>query len=408
MQNNKPYLRHLPPTAVPVKSRDLWDGISASFDQHSAREHFRSVLMEQTGSTNCYLVSSGRAGLALILMGLKQLSGRSKVAVPAYVCPTVVQSVLRAGLEPVFCDVSPQTLDLDRQALSQLIDSNLLAVVPAHLYGWAQDVRDLMIFGEQGSFFVVEDAAQAFGAKFCGRMVGTWGDAGYYSLGRGKCIPVGHGGIVVSQERCAPAIAQVFKATITEPIRFELDTLALFLGYGVATHPSGWWFLARTQWNPADAGMDIEELPPITLGGLSAVKAGIGSSILERLDQIQAVNRRNAQRLIARLSEFGFVSVPQIAAEAEPVFLRLPVVLDDGERADRAFQKLSQAGIGVSRSYWRTIPDLYSKEFPSNGKEYPGASRLAKCLLTLPTHAYLNDGDFERITAVFKTIDQTK
>lgn len=408
MSEKKPFLRHLPPTAVRIKSRDVWHGFTASMDGKQALEDFRSGLIRQIGNPNCYLVSSGRAGLALILMSLKQQSGRTKVAVPAYVCPTVVQSVLKAGLEPIFCDLSPENLDLDRQALGQLIDSSLLAVIPVHLYGWAQDIRDLIALGSREGFYVIEDAAQAFGAKFCGRMVGTRGDAGYYSLGRGKCIPVGHGGVITIQEQYAPALAEVIETNIPENHRLDVDTLALFLGYAVATHPTGWYFLSRTSWNPADAGMDVEELPPIGINGLSGVKAGIGSSILERLEQIQEGCRVRSRLLIEQLSGFDFVQVPQIQPEAEPVFLRLPIVLEDEKIANRVFENLSQAGIGVSRSYSRTIPDLYAQDFPTNGKEYPGASQLAACLLTLPTHAYVRETDIERIVRVFSHIDRQR
>lgn len=405
MPEKNPSFRHLPPTAVRISGRDLWYGLSASLNEEAAWEQFQTALKQQTGSSNCYLVSSGRVGLALVLMSLKQLTGRTKVAVPAYVCPTVVQSVLKAGLEPVFCDVSPETLDLDRQALHQLIDPDLLAVVPAHLYGWAQDVRDLVSLGKQEGFFVIEDAAQAYGAKFSGRMVGTWGDAGYYSLGRGKCIPVGHGGIVVAQESFTAGLNEVVKTTLPKPARFDMATLALFLGYAAATHPSGWWFVSRTPWNPADAGMDVEELPPISLKGLSAVKAGIGFSILKRLDEIQSASQRNARQLMERLSEFEFAKIPQIAPEAEPIFLRLPVVIENEDGAEKIFAGLSQAGVGVSRSYTRSIPDLYARDFPANGKEYPGATKLATCLLTLPTHAYLREEDIDRIASVFKNVD---
>ncbi|NIN99724.1 MAG: nucleotide sugar aminotransferase, partial [Anaerolineae bacterium] len=107
----------------------------------------------------CHLVASARVALSVILLGLKRLSDRSQVVVPAYCCPTVVQSVLKADLEPVLCDVSVQTLDLDRAALSRLISDEVLAIVPAHLYGLAQDVRDLLAIGQEYGIFVIEDAA---------------------------------------------------------------------------------------------------------------------------------------------------------------------------------------------------------------------------------------------------------
>lgn len=405
MTDRKPFLRHLPPTALRVRRRDLWLGISASLNKNGAINQFRSTLIEQTGVSHCYPVSSGRAGLALILIALKKMSGRTKVAVPAYVCPTVVQSVIKAGLEPVFCDMDVETLDLDRRALERIIDSDLLAVVPVHLYGWAQDIRDIIELGNKHGFFVIEDAAQAYGAKLAGRMVGTWGDAGYYSLGRGKCIPVGHGGVIVTGEQFAPELAALIDSVNLPSPGFDLSTLVLFFGYGFATHPAGWWFVARTSLNPAEEGMEIENLPPIAINSLSPAQAGIGSSILTRISQAQAISVKNAQKLMELLSEFEFLRIPAISPEAEPVFLRLPIILDDKLLADKVFDGLSRVGIGVSRSYSRTIPDLYAKEFPSDGKEFPGADRLAACLLTLPTHAYLLEEDMDRIFHVLNRMD---
>jgi dTDP-4-amino-4,6-dideoxygalactose transaminase len=335
-------------------------------------------------------------------MALKQLSHREKVIVPAYVCPTVVQSVLKAGLKPVFCDVSSRSLDLDRKSLEQIIDNNLLAVVPAHLYGWAQDIRDLINLGKEHQFFVVEDAAQAFGAKLNGKMVGTWGDAGYFSMGRGKCIPVGHGGVIVARKNCSQAISDVIQLEVARLKSIDLISVPIYLGYGIATHPLTWWLISKTPWNPADAGMDIEELDPIHLGSMSATKAGIGVSILTRMRSIQAVCIQNAGRLIEQLKNFDFVSVPVIHPNAEPVFLRLPIIMEDEKSANRLFTKLSKEGIGVSRSYWRTIPELFANVIPSVEEDFTGATKLAKCLLTLPTHPYLTEKDFEKIAASFQ------
>lgn len=397
-------LRHLPPTAVPVVGSDVWRGLTAVLQPQSALRGFRSTIMEQAGSPACHLLASGRVALTVILLGLKRLSDRSQVVVPAYTCPTVVQAVLKAGLEPVLCDVSVQTLDLDRAALSRLISDKVLAIVPAHLYGLAQDVRDLLAIGQEHGIFVIEDAAQAFGATFQGRMVGTWGDAGVYSLGKGKCIPAGHGGMIVSQDRCASAISEVMQEAVAEGANWDLRSLALFTGYGLATRPMGWWLVARTPLNPAEE-LDMSDLPPIHLRGLSPVQAGLGASILDRLETIQSTSRRNARRLMAQLAEFDFVTWPQIPPDAEPVFLRLPIVVEGEERSNRLFDLLWQEGIGISRSYGHALPDLCSGVFPTSGKDFPGASRLATCLLTLPTHAYLREEDFARIASAFHAVN---
>jgi perosamine synthetase len=402
---NRTGFRHLPPTAVKVQFQDLRRGFLAALNEKGAMEDFRTALSRRTDNVNCYLAPSGRAGLALILMGLAKTDRRRKVIVPAYVCPTVVMSVVRAGLEPVFCDLSPQTLDLDREAMHQLIDPEVLAIVPAHLYGWAQDVRDIVELGKRENIFVIEDAAQAYGAKFDGRMVGNLADAGYYSLGRGKCIPVGHGGIIVARDHIAEKIKDMIDSMTLKAPSFDFMSLALFFGYGLATQPKGWYLVSRTGLNPAEAGMDLTEIPPISFKGLSAAQAGIGTSILSRLEGIQATSARNARKLMERLAEFEFLKLPRIAPEAEPVFLRLPIILENEILANQVFHELSQVGIGVSRSYSRTLPDLYAQEFPAQVKVYPGAKKLADCLLTLPTHVYLQESDIERIVGVIKHIE---
>ncbi|NLF13594.1 MAG: hypothetical protein GX597_17570 [Anaerolineaceae bacterium] len=402
--------RHLPPTALRVKPRDVWRGAASIVSPDDALARFRQAVLQQTGSPTCFLLGSGRAALTVILLGLRRLSGRTRVIIPAYSCPTMVQSVLRAGLEPVLCDVSVGTLDLDRNMLESLIAGEVLAIVPAHLYGLAQDERDLLELGRQRGIWIVEDAAQAFGATLAGRMVGTWGDAGLYSLGRSKCIPAGHGGVIVAQE----AMAGPIEGALTETLgpRAVQDSragkgwgaLAAFAAYAPATHPAGWWFIARSPLNPADEGMDLDTLPPVELRGLSAVHAGLGASILQRLESAQAEGRRNAERLMAELAGFPFVTLPRIPPEAVPAFLRLPVVLDRQERADRLFELLWQQGIGVSRSYWRTLPDLFSSVLQVSQEGFPGAMRLANCLLTLPTHAYLRDRDFATVVHAFRAV----
>jgi dTDP-4-amino-4,6-dideoxygalactose transaminase len=346
-------------------------------------------------------MDTGRVALVAILTGLRSLSNRRQVIVPAYSCPTVVQAVIEAGLEPTLCDVSVRTLDLDREALRALISDEVLAIIPAHLYGLAQDVRDLLEIGHQHGIFVIEDAAQAFGAKLDGKMIGTFGDAGMYSLGRGKCIPVGHGGVIVSRECCSAAILEVAQETISDGTHMDLGSLVLFAGYGMAIHPRVWWLIARTPLNPADHGMDLDELAPIRLHGLSAVRAALGNSILERLEAHQSTSRSNAQRLMAGLAEFDGISFPEVPPGAEPVYLRLPVLVENEHRANRLFDLLQQEGIGVSRSYWRSLPDLFSEILFIDERDFPGAARLARCLLTLPTHTYLQEQDLARIQRAF-------
>jgi dTDP-4-amino-4,6-dideoxygalactose transaminase len=88
----------------------------------------------------------------------------------------------------------------------------------------------------------------------------------------------------------------------------------------------------------------------------------------------------------------------------------LPLVTASVEQADRLFHVLSREGIGVSRSYYRTLPDLYAVQLAGRpgflpGSNYPGAAHLAGCLLTLPTNSHLGDPDLARIARAFERAD---
>jgi dTDP-4-amino-4,6-dideoxygalactose transaminase len=394
---------------MPVTFRDFGAGFAALARPERALRAFASDLRQATGSAECYLVASGRMALVTILHGLGRLSDSRCVIVPAYGCPTVVQAVLAAGLEPVFCDVDPRTLDLDRGMLEALLADrrtahDTLAVIAVHLYGLAQDVRPVLELARARGIFVIEDAAQAFGARLAGRMVGTWGDAGFYSLGRGKCLPVGHGGVIVATNKCAEAVASVATSRDSLPPHWDVASLPRLLGYALATHPRVWWFVVRTSLNPADAGMDTTALPPIRWKGLSPVEAGAGRSMLARLGEVQEIQRRHGRRLMGLLTGVRGVSLPEAAADAEPVFLRLPVVLREREHTAALFRRLSALGIGVSRSYRKTLPDLFASAPGVDGRDFPGARHLAQCLLTLPTNPYLMDDEIARIEIAFRDL----
>jgi perosamine synthetase len=396
---------HLPPTAVPIELSDLRGGLMSLFDPQDALSRFHSLLAKHTASPNCFLVSSGRAALTVILLGLKRLDGRTKVVVPAYGCPTLPQAVLSAGLEPVLCDVCPDTLDLDPAGLMRLLYQDPLAIVQVHLFGLAQDVEPVLQVAREHDIFVIEDAAQALGATVRGRQVGTIGDAGLYSLGWGKCLPTGHGGVIISQKRCASAIAETMLDSVPPSPPWDIRSLVLFFGYGLATHPRGWWFVTRSPLDPAREAADLQSLPPIILRGLSAVQAGIGSSLLGRLDHVQAIRRRNADLLMAELSDSDFVSFPEISKGAQPVFLRLPLVADGGARADRLVGLLSRRGIGAGRPYRTPLADLIADVCRLEDRNFPGASHLSSRLLTLPTHPYLGEDDIGRIVDAFRSLE---
>jgi dTDP-4-amino-4,6-dideoxygalactose transaminase len=397
-------IRQLPPVAVPVVPGDLWRGMAALRDPAASVERFRAALARLTGRDACFLVSSGRAALTLVLLALKRTADRTQVVVPAYTCPTVAQSVLAAGLEPVFCDVSPHTLAFDEDGLARAMARRPLAVVPTYMYGLAHRLDRCLELARLHDVEVIEDAAQSLGARIDGRMAGTLADVGFYSFGPGKCLPIGCGGVIVAGPRLAPAIAATIRERVPGPPRRGGEGVARLLAYGLMTRPAGWWIMARSPMNPQAEGMDETRLPSVRVGGFPSASAGIGLSLLARLDRIEEGRRRNAQRLAGALAPFDWAKLPMVSSDIGPVFLRFPVIVDRRERADGLFRRLGE--LGVSRSYYRTLPDLYARLVASAPGDFPGADVLAARLLTLPTHPYLETADVEQIAEAFEKTER--
>lgn len=395
---------HRAPTAVSIRGVDFVQAFRAIVNPDGAIADFKAALASRTGKSQVFLTDSGRSALYTILLTIKKRRDRKKVILPAYSCPTVAQAILKAGLIPMFCDVSEETLGMNRDCLKELIDEQTLAIIPTYLYGLPHDITDLIAIGHALGVTIIEDATQSFGAEINGKPVGTIGDFGFYSMGRGKCIPTGSGGVIVSNDIFAAEMHQTLQELIPGATNRSLIPILGYLGYGLATTPFGWWWIVRSWMNPAEAGMDRDKLPPFEPGDFSSVQAGIGTSILKRYDQILATRLQNALILTEILCHHPIVLRPVIQPYSQPAFLRFPIILKNKYYADAVFQALSKAGIGVSRSYTRTLPEMFSDSSPGNRQKYPGAEHLADCLLTLPTH-HMSQMDIRQIEMVFSAFD---
>src|SRR6266550_4678318 len=196
--------RTLPPTAAPLGWKDLWCGLAAIVTPQRRLRELEEEIRRHFGVGHVFLVSSGTAALALTLLALKSLSDKSDVVMPAYTCFSVPAAILKAGLRPALCDVNPSTFDFDHALLEQALTPTTLCVIAHHLFGVPSEIERIRARCAAKGIYVIEDAAQAMGVDVNGRRLGTLGDVGIFSLGRGKNITCGSGGIIVTS---SPAIA---------------------------------------------------------------------------------------------------------------------------------------------------------------------------------------------------------
>jgi dTDP-4-amino-4,6-dideoxygalactose transaminase len=145
-------------------------------------------------------VSSGTAALEVALLALGVRPG-DEVIVPAYTWIATPLAALSVGAIAVFADVDPATFNMDPADAERKITPRTKAIIPVHWGGRPADLDAFLELGRRRGIPILEDAAQAHGAKWRGRGVGSWGAAGCFSFQQSKTITAGEGGAVTTNDK---------------------------------------------------------------------------------------------------------------------------------------------------------------------------------------------------------------
>jgi hypothetical protein len=363
-----------------VSARDLVRGITGLFSDIDPGR-LESGIREYFGSEFVFPVSSGKAALVLILKGLASLRARKKVVIPAYTCYSVPSAIVKSGLEIAPCDMDPDTLDFDYSRLERLADDKTLCIVSTHLFGIPSDVdRTRRICGEKG-IFLVEDAAQAMGVGHDGGRLGTGGDVGFFSLGRGKNITCGSGGIIVTRsEAIAGALRVPYSRLKSDSLQESVKTLLTLSLMKAFMNPYLYWIpdglpflkIGETHF---DSSFPMSKMSRVKYGVLHDWKQKIDSLNRTRMDMSEEYkNKLNLNRGIAIYSRV----IP---------YLRFPVYLKNDEEKIRICNEYRHAGI--SSMYPGSIDTI--DEIAGDVRNYfcPASAVIAKRLVTLPTHGFV-------------------
>jgi dTDP-4-amino-4,6-dideoxygalactose transaminase len=380
--------RKIPPAAAPVPTRDLFRGVSGLFKGGNL-DPLEDEIRGYFGTRFVFLVSSGKAALVLILKGLSSLRARKKVLIPAYTCYSVPSAIVKSGLEIALCDVDPDTLDFDYAQLEVLADEHTLCIIPTHLFGIPSDIDRVRGICEKNGIFLVEDAAQAMGVEVDGRKLGTLGDVGFFSLGRGKNITCGSGGIILTSSReISESIRKFHRELKMEPALECVKSVAEVFFVKVFMNPFLYWIpyglpflhIGETRFNPV--------FPEYRL---SNFKAGLLGSWRERMEQCNRCRILNGRYY---KEAFALRKEKKIYSRDLP-YLRFPVYANDPHGKARACDLYGD--LGVSPMYPDSVNRIEQLREYFGASKYPGAERIASKLMTLPTHMLLTEDDKRKI-----------
>ncbi len=384
---------------------DLAKAAGLALSSRDVVARLRDDVRRRFGVRHAYLTSTGRAGMTILLRALRRQADpdRNEVILPSYTCYSVAASVVKAGLRPRLMDIDPQTLDYHLAELEGADFTSALAIVACNLYGFPNDMPALRRVASRHGVFLVDDAAQAMGARVAGEWSGTGGDFGLFSLDKGKNVSAIDGGVVVTND---DALASAFERECEgagAPGAGEVwAQVAKALTYSVFLHPSLYWIPNRIPQLGLGRTVFTTEFP---LESPSRFLTALGAEVLPRLDELTRARTTNATALIAALRTLPGVEFVAQRADSSPVFLRLPVLLPDADTRDRALAALTLAGIGASRSYPASLADVPElRRCAGAASGATGGRHVAQHILTLPTHPFVSADDISRTAAVLRVV----
>ena len=318
-----------------------------------AAEAFERRCAEVAGTRHAVAVSSGTAGLHLIVRGLGIGEG-DEVLVPSFTFAASVNAILYEGATPVFVDVEPDTYNLDPSEIARTRTPRTKAVMAVDVFGHPAD-HDAIAEAADG-LLVIDDCCEAIGARYRGRAIGSFGAAGCFAFYPNKQITTGEGGMIVTDD---PDLARLCRSLRNQ----GRDEMGAWLAH------------ERLGFN-----YRMDEL-----------SAALGVSQVDRLDAILAKRAAVAAAYTERLAVLGdWVRPPGVRPGVEASWFVYVVTLAPAIDRDRVIGALAERGVS-SRAYFRPVhlQPYIDERFGTREGMLPVTEDAARRTLALPFHTNL-------------------
>lgn len=203
-ENGWPYWPQNNPEIIQNLSRVLESGrwaVSGYWTGKQCMERqFAKDFSEFNSASYCVPTTCGSSALIIALEALGIGFG-DEVIVPALTWLATATAVINVNAIPVLVDVDPETYCIDTRKIEEAITEKTKAIIPVHLYGCMANMDEIMRISKKYNIKVVEDCAQSHGATWNGKMAGTIGDIGIFSMQQGKVLSSGEGGAVLTNDK---------------------------------------------------------------------------------------------------------------------------------------------------------------------------------------------------------------
>jgi perosamine synthetase len=317
-------------------------------------EKFEAEFTMRNGSKYGVTTSNGTTALQLAIKALGIGPG-DEVVVPGFTFVAAANMVIEAGATPVYADIDPLTWCIDPTSAENCITSRTKAIIPVHIYGNVCEMDALKILAEKHQLFIIEDAAEAAFSKYKGKYAGTFGNVGCFSFQATKCITMGEGGFVLTNEG-------------------ELnERMCTIRDHGMRKGKRYWHDMVGYNFR------------------LTNLQAAVGCGQLENLETIISQRKTVFRNYYEQLAQEPGIAFQYFNPEVEPVVWAIAVKVDaeffKGHR-DFLIESLLELGIETRPGFYPfSIMPLYGA--PS----LPVSEDIGANVLSLPSFPSLTEGE---------------
>jgi perosamine synthetase len=323
---------------------------------------------ELIGVDHVVAVNNGTTALIAALDVLDLQPGDEVITSP-FTFVATVNAIIESGATARFADISADDFNIDSSAVAAALGPRTKVLLPVHLYGQCADMGRLAEIASEAGLAVVEDAAQAHGARVGDKAAGSWG-IGCFSLYATKNLTTAEGGLVSTND-----------ATLA-------DRLRVLRNQGM-----------RQRYVYEMAGNNYR---------LTDLQAALCLPQLTTYGQQVAARQQNARTLNEGLRGLAGVRVPAIVPGRHHVWHQYTILVDDHARLtrDALVDALTEAGIGCGIYYPRAVfdYDCYREHPQVVVADVPVATDVARRCLSLPVHPHLSDSDLDRIVTTMTSL----